>query len=201
MRKLNRESQNERKSNKFKLIISIFLIIASIVYGLTTLKKFKQGLPPEKKQVSVQSDNSLTEYLQPSGIMEEIGPPSSAEIKKMRKKVIKELNLTKKQQIQLLKLRPISFPGTPEEMTKFIEELGKVLTPEQQDKLVTIIEERMSLRIMEHQEDALRTLPPDQYKIFEERLRNRMKRMEKVRAKGLDGMENKNEESGIQNNP
>jgi hypothetical protein len=98
-----------------------------------------------------------------------------------------ELNLTEEQKEAMETLRAKGPPQSPEQGESRFEEMQSILTPEQQSAIQAGMHSRRQHRRARHQAKARRTLPPDQLKIFEERLEERDKEFERGGFRGPGG--------------
>lgn len=96
-----------------------------------------------------------------------------------RKEAVEYLDLSARQQFQLLGVWRGFQPQDPEDLQKRLRETREYLSPPQREKLHNLVTERFHVRIAERKEIARRTLPPDQYMIFQQRLNERAGEIEK----------------------
>ncbi len=112
-------------------------------------------------------------------IVREMKPLPFENFEDNRKEAVEYLDLSARQQIQLLGVWHGFQPQDPEDLQTRLRETREYLSPPQQEKLHNLVTERFQARIAERQEIARRTLPPDQYKIFQQRLDERAGEIEK----------------------
>ena len=140
------------------------LVLAGIIYALLTYKSYTKGLPPPQ-QDSVQRSAP-----------ESRRPPRPRDFKRMREEIVKELNLTKEQREKKKEIWSNGPPASPEEMRERIQKSREILTPEQREIARKTFRQRFQRRLRRQLERARKALPPDQFKIFQDRLKDRINR-------------------------
>lgn len=148
------------KSNVVKVLIIGIMIIAAVVYGIKTYKKYTGGIQPERQSAAERNVSQ-----QPRGNPQQF-----------RQQMMKELNLTSDQQKKIDELMASGRPQTREEFQERMKKFNEILTPEQQAKARASMQDRMQKRIQARLDRASKVLPPDQLEILKKRLEDRMKR-------------------------
>jgi len=172
------------------LILALAIIAGSGIYAIKSWWPYWRGLSaerPENRGEAV-SPESMSNEPVPGGkeedlslnmIVREMKPLPFENFEDNRKEAVEYLDLSARQQIQLLGVWHGFQPQDPEDLQTRLRETREYLSPPQQEKLHNLVTERFQARIAERQEIARRTLPPDQYKIFQQRLDERAGEIEK----------------------
>lgn len=146
----------QSKLHKFwKPAALIALIAATGVWAAMTWLSYHRGLD------------------RPDGSFESMGP-DAGQAAQFRKLLFDELNLSWSQQWDIAKIRATGMPQSPEEFADRLNQMQKVLTPDQRRMAAGYMQDRMRSRMQERLEMARRVLPPDQQEIFEQRLQKRL---------------------------
>jgi len=156
--------------NRRMAIAGAVVVIAGVGwYVWSTYARYQRGLGP--KAASRQAETPGGQ--QPFSAM--MGPPSPEEREARLNQAVDEAGFTGGQKE---KIKQIPRPQGPEDMRKFQEELAKVATPQQMEKL----KENMRKRMEERLGELKKTLSPKDY----EDLRKRME--ERIKQGGMPGM-------------
>ncbi len=164
--------------------------MGSGIYAIQSWWPYWRGLSEErpKNRGESVSPESMGDESAPGGneeelslntIVREMKPLRFENFENNRKEAVEYLDLSARQQIQLLGVWRGFQPQDPEDLQKRLRETREYLSPPQREKLHNLVTERFHARIAERQEIARRTLPPDQYKIFQQRLDERAGEIEK----------------------
>lgn len=100
--------------------------------------------------------------------------PSESERQEQFQQISATLNLTPEQQQQLQSVHSQGRPQNREEMEQRMNQVQQILRPEQLEQMRSMMGNRMQQRIQRRLEEAQRTLPADQYEVFEEKLQQRI---------------------------
>jgi len=174
--------ENKAVWTKIKtFVISIILLIA-ILYAFMNYRHYTKGLPPQRSENRPLTGNTNgpppASAIGPPPISSENKPPQDRQ--QFRDQMAKDLNLTSEQIKKMDELEKKGPPSSPEEGRKRMEQMQKILTPEQQEKMRSNMRQNFQRRgdpmISRQLQRAEKILPPDQFEIFKkklEELRNR----------------------------
>ena len=179
-----------------KISVAVILIIGSIAYGWYTLKKYNRGLDTRGMIAMTRPDDrsgppgpGQREQSRPG----ERRGPDPERMQEMREQIAEELGLTEEQRAQIQALMSGERPRSREEMEQRREQMNEILTPEQQEKFREVMRERfrrmggrMRGMMGRRMETARRVLPPDQFKILEERMEERRREFMQRRGERRD---------------
>ncbi len=178
------EKVNEGKGSKKKMIVlfTVLVFIAACIYAVNTYFHYSKGLAKNDRRMAGNPGR-------PDGPPENMQRPNRQE---MRDRMTKDLNLTPEQLKQMDKLQTNNPPASPEEGRKRMEEMQKILTPEQQEKMRSTMQQNMGQRrdrmISRQLEKAEKVLPPDQLDLFKQKLEDRKNNPPRMRG-GMPGGE------------
>lgn len=164
-----------RISKRVKVGLALVVIVASAVYGIHTLWRFKRGLPRSGAPSSAQS-LSFPGVTGTSGMEEglPLRPPLTPfpqeNLRPTVRHLAKELKLSPEQKLQLAQVWLGGSPQSPEELQQRLKQTRDHLSPNQRETLQRFLDSRVSRRVLERREVARRALPPEQFKIYEEGL-------------------------------
>lgn len=184
------DSGPKTRAKTLKLIFALAIIAGSAIYAIKSWWPYWRGLSAKRPENSGEavspesrSNGSIsgadTEEVSLNTIIREMKPLPFENFEDNRKEAVEYLDLSARQQIQLLGVWRGFQPQDPEDLQNRLRETREYLSPPQREKLHTLVTERFHARIAERQEIARRTLPPDQYKIFQKRLDERAGEIEK----------------------
>ncbi len=155
-------------SNKNPLVImAIVLIVAGVGwYCWSTYNRYHKGIPEHQTPLpQALQQNPAKSPMQNSAI------PSPRQRRELLARLLDELNLTKKQKQQLLKLGP---PKGPEDFPRRREHLQKILTPEQMKRFQNLTRAHVGRQMNNEMNRALKHLGPKAQEAFLRRVQKRM---------------------------
>ena len=163
----NRMNEHNKKTIT---IAAIVLIVAGIGwYCWSTYARYHKGIPDSRTfhQQSPQQNSAMSSPDQQKSAPQNSPMPSARERSVRFARFLNELNLTKEQKHQVLKLGP---PKGPEDFSRRREHLQKILTPEQMKQLQKTIRAHLRGRLNK----TLRYLGPEDQEAFLRRIQKRM---------------------------
>lgn len=189
--------KDNETSSRTTLVLSILIILAGATYSGFSYFRFTQGLPPDERsewddfgpgdrggrrgpEEAGRRDRPRGEGRSPGGDRGPGGPG-------FREEMVKEFQITPEQQSQFEKLREAPRPEGPDGWQQRRQQFESILTPEQRQRMTQVMGQRMEQGIQRRLERARRVLPPDQLKVYEERMREMMQRMRQRGGRGERG--------------
>ncbi|NUN95895.1 MAG: hypothetical protein HUU16_06955 [Candidatus Omnitrophica bacterium] len=185
-------------SNRALLVISILIILGGAVYSGSSYYRFSQGLPPDERSEwddfgpgdrgGRRGPGEFGRGDRPRGEGpgrgdRERGPGGPG----FREEMVRELKITPEQQAQFEQLRAAPRPEGPDGWQERRQQFESILTPDQRQRMTQVMGQRMEQGIQRRLERARRILPPDQMRIYEQRLREMMERMRQRGGRGGRG--------------
>jgi len=168
------DQEKNKSAQYFKIGLAVLVILGAGTYAAYSWKTYTQGSSGNRSEFG-------RRFSRGPG-----GPPGSARgvSKQDRRlffeKMSKELGVTPEQKTELAKLRGQGFPHTPEEREKRLAKLREILTPEQMQGFRKTIGSHIQRVMKRRLAKAKRTLPPDQYKLYEERWNQRARQFKNL---------------------
>jgi hypothetical protein len=139
------DSQGGNAKKTITLMLVLIVIIAVGVYGWNIISRYNRGIP-ESQEKKAPAESAAPPAAGPPGPGIRFKIPSPEEMRQRMQEVMAQIDLTPEQQEKVDKLDP---PTNLEEMRKMRGTMQEILTPEQMQKLETIVRSRIRQRLDE----------------------------------------------------
>jgi Spy/CpxP family protein refolding chaperone len=165
---MNKEKEKAKSDSRnwVTMCVALLLILGGAAYTTMTWWSYSSGIPQQR-------EGDEGEFRPERGGPRRDGPPSPQERQERFNQMARELNLSEDQKNQITQIWSAAPPEGREGWRERMEKMQSVLTPQQQEQAAASRESRRQQWKNRRLQEAKKSLPPDQFKIYQQRLNER----------------------------